>query len=210
MVTAAFPSKQDILTQTHQLFAKHGIQNLTIEDISKKTSIPISEIQRNFTSKDELVEESLHSIFTTIKRENEFIKDFYLNPLDKLVYSAYNLISQLFKFGSNFFFDLRQYFPEVFREYQEFVEQHIFAEQEEFIQQSKNKGLIESSIKSSFIFELFSKMINALLFQHVSSKQNFVELFYHAVIVKIRNFLTSRGVDIIRKNKISYLVDAKA
>ncbi len=210
MVTTAFLSKRDILTQTHQLFAKHGIQNLTIEDISKKTSIPISEIHRNFTNKDELVEESLHSIFAAIKRENEFIKEFYMNPLDKLVYSAYNLISQLFKFGSNFFFDLRQYFPEVFREYQEFVEQHIFAEQEELIQQSKNKGLIESSIKSSYIFELFSKMINALLFQNVSSKQNFVELFYHAVIVKIRNFLTNSGVDIIRKNKISYLVGAKA
>ncbi|MEZ4886728.1 MAG: TetR/AcrR family transcriptional regulator [Chitinophagales bacterium] len=210
MVTVAFYSKKTILTQTHHLFAKYGIQHLTLDDISEQTNIPISEIHKHFTCKDELVEESLHNVFTDIKREDEFIKEFYMNPLDKLVYSAYNLMCQLFKFGSDFFFDLKQYFPHIFREYRQFVRQHFFAEQEEFIQESKKKGLILSSIKSSFIFELFSKLMNALLFQNYSGKQNFVELFYHAIILKIRNVLTRSGIEILNNNNISHLLDAKA
>ncbi len=210
MVTEAFYSKQAILTQTHSLFVKHGIYTLTIDDISKQINIPTSEIHKYFTSKDQLVEESLHNLFTEIKREDEFIKEFYMNPLDKLVYSAYNLMCQLFKFGSDFFYDLKRHFPNIFREYRQFVKQHFFAEQEKFIEESKNKGLILSSIKSSFIFELFSKLMNALLFQNnVSKKQNFIELFYNAIILKIRNFLTSTGEEILSKNKISYLLDKK-
>ncbi|MGB0929799.1 MAG: TetR/AcrR family transcriptional regulator [Chitinophagales bacterium] len=212
MVTVAFYSKQKqtILTQTHSLFAKHGIQTLTLDDISKQTKIPLAEIHEHFTNKDALVEQSLHNLFAGIKKENEFIKEFYMNPLDKLVYSAYNLMCQLFKFGSDFFYDLKRYFPDIFREYREFVKQHFFAEQEEFIQESKNKGLILSSIKSSFIFELFSKLMNALLFENnVSKKQNFIELFYHAIILKIRNFLTNTGEEVLSKNKISYLLSKK-
>lgn len=211
MVPVAFSSKQTILTQTHSLFAKHGIQTLTIDDISKKINIPAHEIQKHFTSKDELVEESLHNLFAKIKREDEFIKEFYMNPLDKLVYSAYNLMCQLFKYGSDFFYDLKQHFPDIFREYRQFVKQHFFAEQEEFIQESKNKGLILSSIKSSFIFELFTKLMNALLFRNnVSKKQNFIELFYNAIILKIRNFLTNTGEEVLSKNKISYLLGKKS
>ncbi len=210
MVSVAFYSKQYILTQTHSLFVKHGIHTLTIDDISKKTGIPTNEIHKHFTNKNQLVEESLHTIFTEIKKEDEFIKQFYMNPLDKLVYSAYNLMCQMFKFGSNFFFDLRGHFPDIFREYQQFMQQHFFAAQEQFIEQSKKKGLILSSIKSSFIFELFSKLMNALLFQNFSTKQNFVELFYHAIIVKIRGFLTNTGMEILNKNKISYLLNAKS
>ena len=119
MVPVAFYSKQTILTQTHSLFAKHGIQTLTIDDISKQTNIPINAIHKHFTNKDELVEQSLHHLFTEVKRENEFIKKFYVNPLDKLVYSAYNLMCQLFKFGSDFFYDLKRYFPDIFREYRQ-------------------------------------------------------------------------------------------
>lgn len=210
MVPVAFYSKQTILTQTHSLFAKHGIQTLTIDDISKQANIPIQAIRKHFTNKDELVEKSLHHLFAEVKRENEFIKEYYINPLDKLVYSAYNLMCQLFKFGSDFFYDLKRYFPDIFREYRQFVKQHFFGEQEQFIEESKNKGLILSSIKSSFIFELFSKLMNALLFQNVSKKQNFIELFYHAIILKIRNFLTNTGEEVLSKNKISYLLDKKS
>ena len=192
--------KQRIIEEASELFGRSGVKSITMDDLARHLGISKRTIYENFKDKEELLIACI-DVFHDEQRthyEKVFLNaDNVANAILVLLQSSFKQTSQRqFKM----MYDIRKYYPQVFKE--RLTRFHVDKQMgmEQMIQRGINEGVFRNDLKPGIIAYFFCGDI-----LHVDKdleRFSLMDYFENVVITFLRGICTTKGIDIIDQYKI--------
>jgi TetR/AcrR family transcriptional regulator, cholesterol catabolism regulator len=197
------PSLVEILNRVRNLFFKHGVRNVSMDDICKETGISKNKLYQIFSSKNDLVEKLLE-----LERENfEIIFSTYnfdgVNSIDILLTVSKEVSEKFTDVSPSMTLDLKKYYPDIYHKH---VEERI-----EFVSNNirlnLEKGIRQGIYRDDLSVELVARLyIRRLLDLHnpdffPADKFSFETLFDVMFDNFIRGIANENGIEYYEKQK---------
>jgi AcrR family transcriptional regulator len=194
--------KDKITKVALERFMQYGIRSMTIMKLVEPLGISTKTVYKYFTSKEKLLEECLHVLYSGYFNELNLIMSSTANPVAKLLTLFRATLEKDFGMSRDFFHDLNYYYPEL--------------QNAEINRISENYGrimvpLIENGITEGYFNtgldpQLALKGIGILYAsitrgeEYRDYKESPYPLFRDLVEVYIRGMCTSKGLHEIENN----------
>ncbi len=194
-------TKTKILQGAEELIFKYGIKNITMDDIARHLSMSKKTIYKFYKEKDEIV----HSLFQ-LSIENDKIR------FKKINEGSQNVIAEVFemmkemremftKINPIVFFELSKYYPETWKEFQNFKNGFISDMVENNLLQGQKDGYIRKDINVKLMAKLRVETIEMALNGTMFSQFNMVETQLAITEHFLYGVCTLKGHKLINKYK---------
>jgi TetR/AcrR family transcriptional regulator, cholesterol catabolism regulator len=194
-------TKSKILHGAEELIFKYGIKNITMDDIARHLSISKKTIYKFYKEKDEIV----HSLML-LSMENDKIR------FKKIYDNAPNVVAEVFemmkemrdmfsKINPIVFFELSKYYPETWKEFQNFKNGFISEMIENTLIQGQKDGYIRKDINVKLLAKLRVENIEMTLNGTLFSQFNMVEVQLAITEHFLYGVCTLKGHKLINKYK---------
>ena len=189
--------KDRIIQQAGELFVRHGIKRISMDEIASKLGISKRTIYQNFKDKEDLL---LQYIRQLELMQIEYVKD--LSKNEKTVVHVFLRTIEMHKefdfFNVSFIDDVKKYYPKAKLELIDQQNRGII-----FIKQFLEEGMAQGVIRKDLNIEVVSfllqdsnrTLIDATRLTHKTFSN--WELFFTSMINFIRGISTSDGIEIV-------------
>lgn len=190
-----------ILQEASQLFMKHGIRSVTMDDIARQMGVSKRTIYEKFRDKDELL---VHCISMHHQHQLQHKKEVLLsskNVLEVIFRIMFDVVESMNRVSPLFVNDLKKYHYKVWKE-------HILSFQKEHIKQLRDlisNGIEDRLFRSDINVEIVARMFNLQL-QEMTNEDIFphnqfsrAEVFENIIVNFTRGLATDKGIMIIEK-----------
>ena len=199
--------KDRIIDQAGELFVKHGIKRISMDEIASKLGISKRTIYQNFKDKEDLL---LQYIRNLELKQKEYVKD--LSKNEKTVVHVFLRTIEMHKefdfFNIRFLEDVQKYYPKA---KQELVEQQtrgmIFIKQ--FLVEGITQGVIRKDLNVEVVSFLLQDSNRTFISATRLANKSFSnwELFFTTMINFIRGISTASGIEIVDAYLTKYYSD---
>ena len=147
-------NRQKLIDIAKEKFIAFGSKHITMDEIAELLGISKKTIYACFSSKEELIIESIKQMIKEFKIDVEPIFNSNKSALDKLV-AVYEVIFRyVVKFKPSFIFGLKKYYPKAYEAYKEITTDIVTTGIMQLLKEAKAQGEIRSDVD----LELFSKL----------------------------------------------------
>jgi hypothetical protein len=192
-----------ILAAAGELFYRHGIKSITMDDIATNLGISKKTIYQHYNDKDSIVKALTELELTERMNEMDSMRKAAVNAIDE-IFKVMTCISGSFsKITASLFYDMQKYHPESWNKFHQFKENQM----QQFIEENLKNGIkqtlyrkdINIKIMAKFRIEQTAMVFNPLIFppEKYSIKDVQVILLDHFV----HGISTLKGHRLINKYK---------
>ncbi|PXX31403.1 TetR/AcrR family transcriptional regulator [Arenibacter sp. ARW7G5Y1] len=186
-------NQEEFLEFAISKFLKFGSKRFTLDDLAHEMGISKKTIYRYFSSKEEIVQESLKYLLTGVQTEiTEVRKREKNNPIQGVI-SIYRIgLNNLKKFSPSFLLGLQKYYPRANELFNEFRAKEIHDCVFDLLQQAQIKGQIRMNVNLELTSLLYLNRLEYVLFSsnNLFDKYSSTELLEHLVINNLRGIAT--------------------
>ncbi|MDL5510556.1 TetR/AcrR family transcriptional regulator [Arenibacter sp. M-2] len=186
-------NQEEFLEFAISKFLKFGSKRFTLDDLAHEMGISKKTIYRYFSSKEEIVQESLKYLLTGVQTEiTEARKREKNNPIQGVI-SIYRIgLNNLKKFSPSFLLGLQKYYPRANELFNEFRVKEIHDCVFDLLQQAQIKGQIRMNVNLELTSLLYLNRLEYVLFSsnNLFDKYSSTELLEHLVINNLRGIAT--------------------
>ena len=189
--------KDRIIQQAGELFVRHGIKRISMDEIASRLGISKRTIYQNFKDKEDLL---LQYIRQLELMQIEYVKD--LSKNEQTVVHVFLRTIEMHKefdfFNVSFIDDVKKYYPKA---KQELIDQQnrgiIFIKQ--FLEEGMAQGVIRKDLNIEVVSFLLQDSNRTLIDATRLTHKTFSnwELFFTSMINFIRGISTSDGIEIV-------------
>ncbi|MDP4265892.1 MAG: TetR/AcrR family transcriptional regulator [Bacteroidota bacterium] len=191
---------KSIIKQVLALYLKYGIKSVTMDDVARELGISKKTLYQYVDDKDDLVEKTLN--FFNDNDNHEFCKiDDNQNAIDTLLFVSEHVAKKLSEINPSIVYDLRKYYPALWKNFNETKRDHIFSHIKKNIETGIRQGLYRDDFNIDLIgrFYVF-RMEMAYHFEYFKTKEySFEEIFRTMFIYHIRGIANQKGIDYLEK-----------
>ena len=199
--------KDRIIDQAGELFVKHGIKRISMDEIAAKLGISKRTIYQNFEDKEDLL---LHFIRHMEFMQIEYVKD--LSKNEKTVVHVFLRTIEMHKefdfFNVRFLDDVEKYYPKAKRELAEQQTRGvIFIKQ--FLEEGMSQGVIRKDLNVEVVSFLLQDSNRTFINATRLANRSFTnwELFFTSMINFIRGISATPGIEIVDTYLTKYYSD---
>ncbi len=190
-----------IIENVTKLFLEYGIRGVTMDDIAHHLAISKKTLYEYFSDKKELVKAVLDVARDDFDKHFNELADKKANAIDEVFY-FFELQKRMIQSNKPaFIYDLKKYYPELFKKFQEFKHKMIYDSIISNLIKGIEQGYYRKDLNPDIITRntlmRFECMINSdfFTFEEYMSPDLFVELFkYH-----LYGIVSEKGRKIIEK-----------
>lgn len=196
-----------IIQQAGELFVKHGIKRISMDEIASKLGISKRTIYQNFEDKEDLLLQYIRHIEMM---KGEYIKDFSTN--EQTVVHVFLRTIEMHKeidfFNVQFLDDVKKYYPKA---KQELIDQQkrgiVFVKQ--FLEEGMKQGVVRKDLNIEVASFLLQDSNRTFIDATRLTNKTFSnwELFFTSMINFIRGISTARGIEIVDTFLTKYYSD---
>lgn len=196
-----------IIQQAGELFVKHGIKRISMDEIASKLGISKRTIYQNFEDKEDLLLQYIRHIEMM---KGEYIKDFSTN--EHTVVHVFLRTIEMYKefdfFNVQFLDDVKKYYPKA---KQELIDQQnrgiVFVKQ--FLEEGMKQGVVRKDLNIEVVSFLLQDSNRTFIDATRLTNKTFSnwELFFTSMINFIRGISTARGIEIVDTFLTKYYSD---
>ena len=199
--------KDRIIQQAGELFMKHGVKRISMDEIASRLGISKRTIYQNFEDKEDLLLQYI--------RHLELIKSEYIKDLSKNEHTVVHVFLKTIEMHKEFDFiniifidDVKKYYPKA---NQELIDQQNRGIS--FIRQFLEEGMAQSVIRKDLNIEVVSFLLQdsnrTFLDATRLTNKSFTnwELFFTSMINFIRGISTATGIEIVDAFLTKYYAD---
>ena len=189
--------KDRIIDQAGELFVKHGIKRISMDEIASKLGISKRTIYQNFKDKEDLL---LQYIQHLELMQSEYVKD--LSKNEKTVVHVFLRTIEMHKefdfFNVRFLDDVNKYYPKAKKELADQQSRGVV-----FIKQFLEEGMMQGVIRKDLNIEVVSFLLQDSNRRFIDasriSNKPFTnwEMFFTSMINFIRGISTAAGIEIV-------------
>ena len=140
-------TEERIIQAAGDLFFRHGIKSITMDEIASHLGISKKTIYQFFNDKNAIVEGLTDLEMDNQQEEMETVRNTSVNAVDE-IFKIMNCVSKTFiKINANVFYDMQKYHPSSWQRFRDFKEM-------------KMMGFVEENLKNGIRENLYRKDIN--------------------------------------------------
>jgi AcrR family transcriptional regulator len=160
--------KERILTGASELFFRHGIKSITMDDIAKHLGMSKKTIYLSFADKDEVIHSLMQAKLKEDEREFKEVSEQSANFVEEIFGHMKKIGAIIGTANPNLFYDLQKFHPESWKLFREFKENCICRSVEESLERGKKQSLVRPDVNVRIMARLRMEEIemgfNAVLF----------------------------------------------
>lgn len=146
--------KSEIISLAAENFIQFGSKHITMDGLATLLGISKKTIYKHFSSKEDLVVESINLQIFEFKKDVTPIFDTEESSLNKII-TIYDVVfDYILKFKPSFIFGLQKYYPEAYKIYKDFTRSFV----NKTMVQLLNEAQQNSEIRSDVNIELFAQL----------------------------------------------------
>jgi len=198
--------QQQIILGAFKMFYKYGIRSISMDDICRELSMSKKTMYQYFKNKEELVGKGLDE--ETIKENCRYvyIHENYPNPIDALLEVSKRTCQLLADINPNFIYDLKKYYPEIYKNYIDHTRSHVFNKIRENILRGIEAGLYRTDLSVDLLSRLYVQKLEDIMdaeFNIPDDKVAISKVFKVMFESHIRGIATAEGVTYFEQRKQS-------
>lgn len=190
-------NQEEFLEFAISKFLKFGSKRFTLDDLAHEMGVSKKTIYRHFSSKEEIVQESLKYLLNKVQNEiTEAIEKEKNNPIQGII-SIYRIgLNNLKKFSPSFLLGLQKYYPKANELFNGFRASVIHDNVLALLQQAQIKGQIRQNVNLALTSHIYLNRLEYMLFSthNLFDKYTSSELLEHLIINNLRGIATESYV----------------
>ena len=199
--------KTHIVEQAGQLFLRHGIKTVTMDDVASELGISKKTLYLHFKDKKELVNEVVTNFL--MQDEDYSIKtDATLNAIDRVIWMRERIFKMMKIVHNKIEFDLKKTYSEIYKKVSDYKRNRIFEDNISILKQGKKEGLFRDDFDEELIAKLSVGRILLVfnpeggIFSEEEIKN--IDLFDKMLDYHFHGICTNKGLDYYKKqlNKV--------
>jgi TetR/AcrR family transcriptional regulator, cholesterol catabolism regulator len=157
--------EEKILAGAYELFYRHGVKRITMDDIASHLGISKKTIYENYKNKDDLVMILMKRELQKQQKDMEAIRKRSENSIDEIINIMNYLAQKFFQINPGMFYDLQKYHTASWNFFRDFKENSI-------------QKMVEANLKRGVKEGLYRKDINMPILSRLRVEQ--IELCFNA------------------------------
>ena len=190
--TNCHPKKEELKCCAHDLFCKHGVKRVSVEEICQKAGVSKMTFYRHFTNKECMVEQIIKELFDDFHKQLLEIKRMKIPFEEKIQKILLKKIEFTEKYSREF---LKEIMTGSIPELKEFIEEknqnHLMDIRKMFVSAKKN-GDIRKEVNIDFIMYMLIKMremfhdekLNHLYPDETCLMKEMFTFFYYGILTR--------------------------
>jgi len=147
-------TRQRILEATQELFFRHGIKSITMDDVASHLGMSKKTIYTSFTDKDDLVTGLAEMELECQRTDIDTIHKGSDNAIDEIM-KIMNMISRSFaKMNPSLFYDLQKFHPVAWKKFREFKEKKLRA----FVEENLKAGMKQKLYRKDLDIKIMARL----------------------------------------------------
>ncbi len=196
-----------ILERVTALFMRYGIKSMTMDDVARELGISKKTLYTYVSNKEELVEKVLEHIHDSHNKNMECagnVKN--LNAIEVLMVVNDMVNKMIQEHNPSTEYDLKKYYPELYKKFLTRRNEHIFSSILLNIQQGKDEGLYRTEINNELIAKLYVNRINTMTEDDTFTIEELKSsnLFLQVMEFHIRGLASPKGIEVLEKELMKY------
>ena len=198
--------QNQILQGAFKLFYKYGIRSISMDDICRDLCMSKKTMYQYFKNKEQLIATGLSEM--TYKENTKYtcIHDHFTNPIDALLEVSKITCQLIVDMNPNFIYDLKKYYPEIYKIYVENTRVHIFNKIRENMLKGIEEGLYRPELSVDLISRLYVQKIEDIMDSefNIPDENIVINKFFNVMFEShIRGISTPEGVNYFEQRKKS-------
>ena len=186
-----------ILETTIVAFAKEGIKQVKMDDVSKDLSISKRTVYEIFGNKEQLLYECVEHYYCDRAARMQVKAEHCKNVMEILL-STYKLkVNEFRQTNPQFYSDLKKY-PKI----QEFLnEQHVLmrAKMQKFFERGVKEGYFRKDVNYEIAGHMYDALGEYMVNKQLYSQCQIEDIFHNLIFASLRGFCTDKGIKAIDK-----------
>ncbi|MGG8496818.1 TetR/AcrR family transcriptional regulator [Tenacibaculum sp. TC6] len=181
-------SKKQLVGYAVDKFIQFGSKHITMDELASLLGISKRSIYKHFTSKEDLVVESIHELIAKFTHDINPILEEETSVFQKMVKIYDKAFDYLIRFQPTFVVGLKKYYPKAYEVYNRFTEDFVFITLLNELKQAQKEGLIRVEIDLHlfcllYLHELDKRMV---AIHSIIDKYSKEVLLEHMIINSLR------------------------
>lgn len=190
-----------LLLQASDLFLRHGIKSLTMNDIAGKLGISKKTLYNYVSDKNDLVVKCIELHVNTNECEMHEACDISNNAVEELINFSQIAGEKMKIIHPSIFFDIQKYHPDAWSIIRNFEDNSILDLTKANLQKGIDQGLYRKEMNTNIIASLYVSIVQSIfnnttkLQEGISNADYYFEIFnYH-----IRGIANEKGIKLINQ-----------
>ncbi len=192
---------QNILERVGELYNKYGIKSVTMDDVARELGISKKTLYQYVENKNELVEKVLNYLLNKNDCSFKKLVDKKLNAVEELLEVSIFIIKTIQKYNPSMEYDLKKYYPELFKKINEIREERMYDSVIKNIIKGKDEGLYRDDLDEVIIAKMqTSRFLNISTDPVINHEEMLKPRFiYEMFIYHIRGMANKKGIETLDK-----------
>lgn len=194
----------EIIESAAEVFLKHGIKSVTMDDLAKSLGVSKKTIYKYFDDKNDLITKIVKAKTTKDKLICEQSRVDTQNAIDALFKISEFVSNMLSNVHTSVFFDLQKYHRDAWTVMEEHKHYFVKSQIKENIERGQREGLYRDSINPEVISSVYIATMDGLFDGQTFDMDslNFGEIFNEIVGFQIRGLASDKGREYLKsRNK---------
>lgn len=183
------------------LFMRYGLRSVTMDDIARELGVSKKTLYVHFRDKKEMVGQILNQKINSHKEEISAILEKKHNAIEENFEIMHKVGYDLAMIQPTVFFDLKKYYPEAWKIYNDFKNNFIMEVARENLERGVKEGLYRDDINMEILAINYTNMMNMIFdleiypYKEYDFRTVYIEIFkYH-----IRGVASKKGLAYLEK-----------
>lgn len=196
-------TKDKILKAARELFFKHGIKSITMDDIAKHIAVSKKTIYQFFANKDEIIIAMTDLSVLHKQTQITAVADDSLDAIQEIMETMKHMRQMFLQMNPNLFYDLQKYYPKAWEKFVEFKGKFILTIIEKNLQKGIKQGVFRKNINIKILSKLRVEEVEMALNPAVfpPEKYNLAQVQIALLDHFLHGIATLNGHELINKYK---------
>ncbi len=173
-------NREKLINVAKEKFIAFGSRHITMDEIAELLGISKKTIYTYFTSKEELIIESIKQLVVDFKTDITPLLDSDVSPLTKVIAIYEVVFDYVVKFKPSFIFGLKKYYSKAYETYKNLTKNVVATDVMNLLEEAKKQGEIRLDVD----LELFSKLYLTGLENRLFDADNLFEEYPKEVLLQ--------------------------
>lgn len=195
-----------ILDKVKDLFMRYGIKSVTMDDVARELGISKKTLYQYVANKEDLVEKVLQFVHEQIDKKDRNCHYEEKNAIEILMLVNDKVSYMLKNQNPSMQFDLKKYYPEIFRRFYETQKDEIYKSITSNIEQGIAEGLYRKKINPNLVAKLYLTRVLSITDREIFTEDEIrTRGFFLALMeLHIRSLATEKGIIVLEEKLKAY------
>ena len=193
-----------LLNRSAELFKKHGVKTLTMDDIAKELSMSKKTIYRFVENKADLVKMAMQFYLEGDQAQLKKIVTQSENAVDGLIKMIAYFFNQVREFDAYVLLDIQKYYPETWDVYNEYRYKYTLSLISDNLKGGAKEGYYRNDFDPDIISKIFIGAVDLLIDQRLfpSKKYVFIDIYKEFLKYHLRGVVTPKGLEYVEQHNL--------